>query len=144
PDDWQCHLLQKIMQRYDSVFCAGTGYGKSIIFEGLALLGGKGKLVIVICPLKALERDQAAQACTKGLDAIVINEDTEKTATLWRNLRTSAQLVYMSPEMALGDSFSSLWKDPKFRRRLTAMVIDEAHCIDEWGSDKFCPLYRQL
>jgi len=36
-------------------FCAGTGYGKSLVFEGLATLGGKGKLVIIISPL---ERDQ--------------------------------------------------------------------------------------
>ena len=40
---------------YDSIFCAGTGYGN---FEGLAVLGGDSKLVIVISPLKALEYDQ--------------------------------------------------------------------------------------
>ena len=58
PDDWQVHLIHRILQGYDSIFCAGTGYGKSLIFEGLAVLGGKKKLVIVISPLKALERDQ--------------------------------------------------------------------------------------
>ena len=58
PDDWQIHLIRRILQGYDSIFCAGTGYGKSLIFEGLAILGGKNKLVIVISPLKALEYDQ--------------------------------------------------------------------------------------
>jgi superfamily II DNA helicase RecQ len=58
PDDWQVHLIRRILQGYDSIFCAGTGYGKSLIFEGLAVLGGTKKLVIVISPLKALERDQ--------------------------------------------------------------------------------------
>jgi len=67
----------------------GTGYGKSLIFEGLAVLGGKGKLVIVISPLKALERDQAEQAIAKGIDALVINEDTTKTTGLWKHARTT-------------------------------------------------------
>lgn len=58
PDDWQLHLIRRILQGYDSIFCAGTGYGKSLIFEALAVLGGPGKLVLVISPLKALERDQ--------------------------------------------------------------------------------------
>ena len=58
PDDWQVHLIWCIFQGYNSIFCAGTGYGKSLVFEGLAVLGGAGKLVIVISPLKALERDQ--------------------------------------------------------------------------------------
>jgi hypothetical protein len=61
PDDWQIHLIRRILQGYDSVFCAGTGlsgYGKSLIFEALAVLGGPGKLVLVISPLKALEHDQ--------------------------------------------------------------------------------------
>ena len=58
PDDWQIHLIRRILQGYDSIFCAGTGYGKSLIFEALAVLNGPGKLVLVISPLKALERDQ--------------------------------------------------------------------------------------
>ena len=61
PDDWQIHLIRRILQGYDSIFCAGTGYGKSLIFEGLAVLGGNGKLVVVISPLKALEYDQVSR-----------------------------------------------------------------------------------
>jgi superfamily II DNA helicase RecQ len=60
PDEWQIHLIRRILQGYDSIFCAGTGYGKSLIFEALAVLNGPGKLVIVISPLKALERDQVS------------------------------------------------------------------------------------
>ena len=59
-DDWQVHLIQRILQGYDSIFCAGTGYGKSLVFEGLAVLGGNRKLVVVISPLKALEYDQVS------------------------------------------------------------------------------------
>jgi len=58
PEEWQTYLISQIRQGYDSIFCAGTGYGKSLIFEGLAALGGKGKVVIVISLLKALEHDQ--------------------------------------------------------------------------------------
>jgi hypothetical protein len=50
-------MVCEILQGY-TIFCAGTGYGNSLIFEGLAVLGGKEKLVIVISPLKALECDQ--------------------------------------------------------------------------------------
>jgi superfamily II DNA helicase RecQ len=60
PDEWQIHLIRRILQGYDSILCAGTGYGKSLIFEGLAVLGGNGKLVVVISPLKALEYDQVS------------------------------------------------------------------------------------
>ena len=44
-------------------------------------------------------------------------------------------MVYISPEMALSETFHKLWKDSHFRKCLTAVVIDEAHCIDEWGDD---------
>ncbi|KAJ6597992.1 hypothetical protein B0H10DRAFT_2086097 [Mycena sp. CBHHK59/15] len=56
-DDWQGELIRRLRQGYDTLMIAGTGYGKSIIFEALAALN-KSKIDIVICPLKALERDQ--------------------------------------------------------------------------------------
>ncbi|KAJ7200791.1 hypothetical protein GGX14DRAFT_371911 [Mycena pura] len=58
-DDWQGEVIRRLRQGYDSLMVAGTGYGKSILFEGLAALN-KAKIVIVICPLKALERDQVS------------------------------------------------------------------------------------
>ncbi|KAJ7195377.1 P-loop containing nucleoside triphosphate hydrolase protein [Mycena pura] len=162
PELWQIYLISRILRGFDSVFLAGTGYGKSLVFEGLAVLGGKNKVVIVICPLKALERDQVSfpphsqlelealkqskqviHARKKGINAILINEDNTKTASLWKEARTTAQLVYISPEMACSDSFVRLWKDPKFRGRITALIVDEAHCIDEWG-DEFRPEYKKL
>ena len=87
---------------------------------------------------------QADQASAKGIETIVLNEDTTKTTDLWKRVRTTAAMVYMSPEMALSETFHRLWKDSHFRKRLTAVIIDEAHCIDEWGNDEFCPLYRKL
>ncbi|KAJ7430828.1 hypothetical protein FB451DRAFT_1067653, partial [Mycena latifolia] len=58
PDDWQIHLIIRILKGYDSIFLAGTGYGKSLIFEAVAGRGDKKKFTVIICPLTALEADQ--------------------------------------------------------------------------------------
>jgi superfamily II DNA helicase RecQ len=103
------------LQGYDSIFCAGTGYSKSLVFEALAILGGLKKLALVVSPLKVLERDQvcellllsnaitvndilqAEQAMEKGINVIVIKEDTMKSTDLWKSARISSSMVYMSP-----------------------------------------------
>jgi superfamily II DNA helicase RecQ len=78
------------------------------------------------------------------LKAIFINEDNSSPA-VWANTASGrAQLVYVSPEMALSHSFRNLWKEASFRKRVTAVIIDKAHCIEEWGGDEFRPLYRKL
>ncbi|THU77177.1 hypothetical protein K435DRAFT_102975 [Dendrothele bispora CBS 962.96] len=124
---------------------AATGLGKSLLFEGTAKLVGKGQMVFVICPLKSLERDQMLHAQEKGPEALAIDEDTEKSPKLWEQLRTTAQIVYLSPEMVLSDTFQNkVWKDTQIHRRLGAVSVDEAHCIDEQGEDDFQPQYRQL
>lgn len=84
------------------------------------------------------------QATAKGLTAVIINEDNSHEAKVWEAARKTAQLLYLSPEMSLSDGFTKLWKDGSFRRRLAAVVVDEAHCVDEWGGDDFRPLYRAL
>ncbi|KAK7433877.1 hypothetical protein VKT23_020502 [Stygiomarasmius scandens] len=145
PDDWQAHLVYRILQGYDSICVAAMGLGKSLIFEGTAKLAGKGRVVLVICPLKALERDQLRHAQAKGLHATIVNEDTPKTKQLWKEVCYDAQVVYLSPKMTLSDEFiDNVWTNVRFRQRLGAVFVDEGHCIDEWGDDKFRPQYRQL
>jgi superfamily II DNA helicase RecQ len=78
------------------------------------------------------------------LKAIFINEDNSCPA-LWADIASGrAQLVYVSPEMVLSISFRNLWKEASFRKRVNAVIIDEAHCIDEWGGDDFRPQYRKI
>lgn len=79
----------------------------------------------------------------KGISALEINEDNTNDAAVWRKVEKSAQLVYISPEMALSDRFGRLWMNGRFRARVNALIVDEAHCIDEWG-EEFRPMYRQL
>ncbi|KAF5343650.1 hypothetical protein D9758_014678 [Tetrapyrgos nigripes] len=107
-DDWQCHVVHRVLQGYDSICIAATGLGKSLMFEGTV------KLTLVICPLKMLEHNHVLHAEAKGLNTVIVNEDMDKTPELWEKICTSAQIVYCSPEMALSDSFNklSLWTRP--------------------------------
>ncbi|EPS93170.1 hypothetical protein FOMPIDRAFT_89101 [Fomitopsis schrenkii] len=113
PDDWQAEVISRALRGYDGIFCAGTGYGKSLVFHGLAKLAGSNKVVVVICPLKALEADQVREAEAKGLRAVMLNEDNSKVEERWTYARKEAQIIYVSPEMALSQSFAKLWTDKK-------------------------------
>ncbi|KAJ3927368.1 MAG: P-loop containing nucleoside triphosphate hydrolase protein, partial [Lentinula lateritia] len=141
----QAHTIHRVLQGYDGMVVAATSLGKSLIFEGTAKLAGSGKAVVVICPLKSLERDQAQHAINKGLVADTINEDTEKTPELWRRVRNTSQLIYISPETTKSDLFRrEVWNHHSFRNRVAAAFVDETHVIDEWGNDKFRPVYREM
>ncbi len=87
---------------------------------------------------------QVLQASAKGIKAFLINEDNSHQSAVWEAARTTAQLLYLSPEMALSDGFAKLWKNNQFRSRLRAVAVDEAHCVEEWGTDDFRPEYRML
>ncbi|KAJ7112887.1 hypothetical protein C8R44DRAFT_741242 [Mycena epipterygia] len=113
-------MVEKLKLFYNSISLAGTGYGKSLIFEAVAALGGKKKVTLVICPLKALEDDQVKQAWEKGLKVVLINADNMKD-----------------------DHFEKLWTDAKFHSHAQALIVDKVRFINEWGQE-FCPMYKQL
>ncbi|KZT43582.1 P-loop containing nucleoside triphosphate hydrolase protein [Sistotremastrum suecicum HHB10207 ss-3] len=143
PEEWQARTILSILARKDVMFVAGTGYGKSLVFEGLAVLDAK-KTVVVICPLKALENDQVASAEAKGLRAVALNESTQDKESAWKKVEQGKfQLVYISPEMALSNRFRALCTRPHFRNAMSALIIDEAHCIEQWG-DEFRKSYKEL
>ncbi|KLO10525.1 P-loop containing nucleoside triphosphate hydrolase protein, partial [Schizopora paradoxa] len=126
--DWQAHVIHRVLSGHDSVSVAGTSYGKSIIFEGLSAMDLK-KTVIVVCPLKILEKDQVQNS---------------KDPSVWRRVRNGEfSIVYVSPEMLLSERFRSLLLDASFRSKIQAICVDEMHLVKEWGSD-FREKYKEL
>jgi len=117
-----------------------TGGGKSLCFQIPALhrLG----LTIVVSPLIALMKDQVDQLQAAGVAATFLNstlssaEARSRLAGLHRN---EWKLLYVAPERLMLDN----WQANLKAWNVTAIAIDEAHCVSEWGHD-FRPEYRQI
>jgi ATP-dependent DNA helicase RecQ len=123
-----------------------TGWGKSAVyFVATALLreAGAGP-TLIISPLLALMRNQIAAAERLGLRAHTINSTNRDDWDTVRELLAAGtvDLLLISPERLNNPQFRETML-PLFIERVGLLVVDEAHCVSDWGHD-FRPDYRRI
>lgn len=145
--DGQYEAIEAIVaNRQRGLVVQRTGWGKSAVYfvaTGLLRRQGHGP-TLIISPLLALMADQVAAAQRAGIRAESINS---ANAASWdeitqRLVANEIDVLLISPERLNNPAFRET-QLPELLNRLGLLVIDEAHCISDWGHD-FRPDYRRI
>ena len=149
----QLEAINATLSGQDAFILMPTGGGKSLCYQLPAVVksGSTRGISIVVSPLISLMQDQVDHLKALNIHAVAFNGEAPKqykdmVMGMFReaNPENYIELLYVTPEMVIKNKrFQDAMGHLHRKRKLARIVIDEAHCVSQWGHD-FRPDYKQL
>ena len=142
----QVAAILSVLSGRDTIVCLPTGHGKSVVFEILPwCYSFAGAMVLIVSPLLSLMNKQVDDLAERGLSAVRLTNDLASDAKS-AVVEGRVNYIFASPEMLQERRWRDVFLTTLFQKKLKAVFVDEAHCVEVWGSGKqpFRESYGQI